>query len=86
MITIWKYPLELTYRQTITIPRYPTFLTAQMQGDTIVLWAQVITESEPVKYAIEIAGTGHELNSTAYIATVQQDQFVWHIFNGGEVK
>lgn len=39
--TIWKYPLAITDTQNVMMPEGAEILSAQMQGDTLCLWALV---------------------------------------------
>ena len=88
MKTIWKYPLELKDEQIIEVPVSSEFLHVGLQNDKICLWALVNSNSNYplVKKTILIRGTGHDIGGyytkKDYIGTVQQGQFVWHVFNG----
>lgn len=81
---IWKYPIELADFVIIEMPEGAEILTAQMQYGKLCLWALVDCEPELPKLnrEIEIIGTGNSIIEAPrrYIATVQQDIFVWHIF------
>lgn len=70
--------------QTVQMPTGAQILTAQMQGQTICLWALVDCEPELPKQnrEIEIIGTGTIIIEAPrhYIATVQCGQWVWHLF------
>ncbi len=81
--TIWKFPLEITDRQLVTMPDTFNPLSVQFQGDTLCLWAIVDPESETVARWITIHGTGHPVNDTGltFIGTAQDTHsLVWHIF------
>lgn len=83
MRTIYKYPLQLTGSQMLTLPSSARFLSVQLQGDQLCLWAEVNTGIGGVKdTVISIVGTGHVIPPGAvhYLGTVQQDQFVWHVY------
>jgi hypothetical protein len=79
---IWKYPLNISDSQTIMMPRGAIIITAQLQHGTPTLWAIVDPEKEKEPRKILIFGTGHEHQEIngVYINTVQQEQYVWHIF------
>jgi len=86
MKTIWKFPLELTDRQTIKMPIDAQILSVQSQGNVICLWA-IVDECDGnrlVPRTFFIAGTGNPLpcnpKSMAFIGTVQIVPFVWHVF------
>lgn len=83
MRTIYKYPLELTDNQLLTLPSSARPLSVQLQGDQLCLWAEVNTGVGGLKDAvISIVGTGHEIPRGAvhYLGTVQQAAFVWHVY------
>lgn len=82
---IYKYELEQTAYQEIAMPAGARILDAQMQGNTLVLWALVDpVVAIGVARSIEIYMTG-ELTPAdrKYIATVQRnDGIVIHIMEG----
>lgn len=80
--TIYKYELEITDRQEVRMSRTAEFLSVQMQGDKLCLWAMVRPNDAQASFEILIFGTGHTLPVPygRYIGTVQQGQFVWHVF------
>jgi hypothetical protein len=83
MLTIFKYPIKLEECQTLEVPRGARFLDGQLQNNTMVLWALVNPDLEAEKRDIVIYGTGRPIYNhleTEYIATIQKDEFVWHIF------
>lgn len=84
MSTIWKYPLEITDRQTLTMPAGAHLLTVQHQHGHLTLWAEVDPAAEPEDRTIAIVGTGNPMPSgtTAYLATAQAwvGHLVWHVF------
>lgn len=85
MRTIYKYPLQLTESQVLSLPSSAKPLSVQLQGDQLCLWADVppsgrfVVEKEVV---ISVVGTGHPIPPGAvnYLGTVQQGNFVWHIY------
>lgn len=85
MRTIYKYLLLLTDSQILHLPSSAKPLSVQLQGEQLCLWAEVppagqfVVEKEVV---ISIVGTGHPLPPGAvhYLGTVQQGQFVWHVY------
>ena len=81
-MVIWKYPLRLG-EQTLQVPEGAEALTAQMQGGRLTLWAKVNPEAEIGGRRVDVVGTGHphpHIERWAYLASVQQDVFVWHVF------
>lgn len=87
MNTIYKYPLRITDDQSIKMPEGAKILTAQMQGETLCLWAEVNPALPLERRFFEIIGTGNPLPSgmgasRTYINTVQSHggQLVWHVY------
>ena len=86
MKTIYKYNLEITDSQSITMPLNSEILSAKNQGNNLCIWALVDTDEDlNVTYEIEIFGTGNPIydNSTfrEFIDTcVMPNGLVWHLF------
>lgn len=80
---VWKYALELTAeRQKFNMPIGARTLTAQMQNGVITVWCLLYPLNPDAVKVFHIVGTGHgtvELGDQ-YIGTVQDDRFVWHVF------
>lgn len=74
-LRIWKWPLEITDRQTIMAPKHARLLTIQMQGDQPCLWALCSIDADYEPRTIHIYGTGNPVfeESGSYIATFQSD-------------
>lgn len=97
--TIWKFTVEVTDSPKIKVDgAFVRFLSARKSpfantyNGSIDLWAIVIPDPEMVQIVpIEIRGTGHPLRAerflgspeSAFIDTVIDDPFVWHVFRGG---
>lgn len=86
MKTIWKYPLKITDRQILNIPRGAQFLSVIEQDGTLMLYALVDPDFIEKQYEVLIRGTGNPIDEAYlrfcdFIGTVQMpDGFVWHIF------
>lgn len=87
MTAIYKYRLEITETQVVSMPKGAQILTAQMQDGYLCLWALVNTDKKSAMRSIVICGTGNPIPSGEdftqthrYIATVQEQEFVWHVF------
>lgn len=88
MITIWKYNLGPTYKQTLDIPRGfkvrhvgpPSPTAATMMG--VCIWLEVDNQAEQVPTDFYITGTGHQVPPGGnYCGTaVMGDQYVWHVW------
>lgn len=84
--TIWKFPLELTFRQSIVMPVGAEILTVQIQNEIPCLWA-LVNPDEVVEFRhIEIFATGTRFYDIIvprkYISTFQmgKGQLVYHAF------
>lgn len=81
MRTIWKWELEITDRQVISMPRDANALTVQIQNGKPCLWALVSPDCAKRDVPILIFGTGHPVqNDGHYIGTVQVGALVFHVF------
>lgn len=84
MVTVFKYPLELTDEQHVDIPAGAELLTVQVQHDAPTLWARVDTTRPAEQRLIRLAGTGHPNAVGRYLATIQLlgGTLVLHAFEG----
>lgn len=86
MKTIWKYPLAITDRQTITTKAGARFMSVQVQNDTPCLWLLVETNMPDEQVRLRIHGTGHEVyeseNLDGFLGTIQlhEGELVLHVF------
>jgi hypothetical protein len=90
--TIWKFPVPLAEKQSITVSKHAKFLCAKAQHGILTLWALVDNdELNKENVNIRIVGTGEPivfeynyLDSATYLDTVlMPDGLVWHVFTGG---
>lgn len=90
MTTIWKFPLALTDRQDVVMPRGARVLSVAEQHGKLCLWALVNPDADRVKRALRIAGTGHPCDARAahLVGTVlcAGGSLVWHVFDYGEIS
>ena len=84
---IWKYKLEGTDGQNISMPKGADILTVQVQDGLPFLWALVDPKAETEIRFIEIFGTGNPIlsdmgTSRKYISTFQmrEGRLVFHVF------
>ncbi len=85
MKTIYKYTLDLVDSQVIPMPIGARILNIQVQNGRICLWAIVEIGSRIERRTFVIQGTGNKLCKAVedrgyYMGTVQNNGFVWHIF------
>lgn len=81
---VYKYPLEITDRVTISMPQGARVLTVQMQHSNPCLWVWVDPDAPLEERTFRIAGTGHAIveRGAAYIGTFQMrhGDVVFHVF------
>lgn len=84
MKKIYKFPLNITDSQKISIDWDAKLLSVQMQENALTLWALVRTTNGTGYKTIRIFGTEHEIPDglhLSYIGTVQDSYGgVWHVF------
>lgn len=87
MKTIYKYPLEITDRQEIEMPREARILAVQVQNNVPCLWAVVDTELPLKERIFDTFGTGNPVDNYInythnYIGTyqVRGGSLVFHVF------
>jgi hypothetical protein len=84
MKTIHKFHLNITDSQPIMAGNSFTPLCVQTQNGVPTLWAEVDDEEPKTAHTIKMIGTGHEIKwedgRFIYLATIQIDVFVWHIY------
>ena len=90
-MTIWKFELELRQSQVVEMPADARILDVQVQGGALYLWALVDPRRDREERRVEIVGTGtpagHVLGEQLdYVATVQVESFVWHVFASGSPR
>lgn len=80
--TIWKYPLAMTGSQFLTVPRFHSLLTVQLQNGSPCLWAEVNPSSVTLEIEILCFSTGGPgpRPDHKYIATIQIGEYVWHFY------
>ena len=84
MSTIWKYPLEITDRQALSLPVGADILSVGNQNGTLMLWALVDPNNGVSARKIHIFGTGHQIGAypgkLRFIGTAFTGSLVWHVF------
>lgn len=85
MKKIYKYNLEVTDEQDITIPMGARILSVAEQRTNIVLYALVDPEAPPTLSHISIRGTGHDsdnLEDKRFLGTVNlcSGSLMFHVF------
>lgn len=83
MKTIYKYPIEITDEQTLSMPEGAQVLSAQMQGNTLCIWALVDSGNFNCDRRVRIFGTGNPVvldGNWKFVDSVHERIFVWHVF------
>lgn len=87
MLTVHKYPLEITDRQCISMPMGARVLKVDSQNGQPMIWALVDTERMMADHFVRIVGTGHPAEESVearnYLGTFFQGPLVWHVFAPG---
>lgn len=80
MKVIYKYKLE---SGPICLTKGAEILTIQLQNGYPYIWTLIDNKAEKDYKVLVILGTGQEMPENfdyKYIATFQQNTFVWHVF------
>lgn len=83
---IFKYPFALEGSPVLELPVGHRILEIQDQRGWLTLWALVDDRAPKERVQLKIVGTGKPIHPVErpenwiFIATVQQGEFVWHIF------
>jgi hypothetical protein len=83
MKTIYKYPIEITDEQTVSMPIGAQILSAQMQGTQLCIWVLVEVGNVNCNCRVRIFGTGNTVKldgNWKFVDSVQERIFVWHVF------
>ncbi len=81
MKVVYKYALTFPCCE-VAMPKAAQILSVQMQQNNMCLWALVDTEQPKELRYLEFHGTGNPFNpfGLVHVATIQEGQFVWHLF------
>jgi hypothetical protein len=82
-MVIWKFTLELTDIQKLTITEGAQILSVANQNGNLCLWVMLVPHLRKVKRTIEIIGTGNPIEEgieRKFIGTAVINPFVWHVF------
>lgn len=86
MKTIWKYILQVTDVQTLSMPKDAKVLTAKTQHGVPCIWVEVDPKASREDRIFQIIGTGHPISSNPshYLGTFQihGGDLVFHIYEG----
>jgi hypothetical protein len=92
MMKVFKYPIEVTDYQSVTLPQNAEILTVQVQNGMPCIWALVNPDNKAEVRKFRLAGTGHDISTDEarklnYIGTIQMrnGMLVFHLFEIKEV-
>jgi hypothetical protein len=86
MKTIFKYKIETTDEQTISMPQGAEILTVQIQNGDPHIWVLVDMTQDDVIRTIEVFGTGNPIRDPnaprRYVGTYQlrDGRLIFHVF------
>jgi len=77
---IWKYQLQITDEQIISVPAGSRPISVAEQNGKLCMWA-IVGSNRSAKMRIQVVGTGNPMPDVGdYIGTVVMGKFVWHVF------
>ena len=87
MEKIYKYELEITNLQSVSMPIGANVISANVQNGKLCIWALVDTRNSDKNKSIAVAGTGYEIDFTVsdydfyFVDTVMMsDILVLHVY------
>lgn len=83
MITVYKYPIQITDKQYLTLPNgYHIVHVGLDPTGAPCIWALVDTERSLIQETVYVVGTGHLLPFRAdrHLGSFVDGSFVWHVF------
>lgn len=84
MKSIWREPITLTEKQTLTAPGLRRILSISSERGALEAWFEVDTDAPERSLEIRVVGTGHPVPDEAvYIDTdiPAGGVFVWHFYS-----
>lgn len=89
MITIHKYPIQMSEDFTVRMPAGAKVIHVGVQAEQPFMWAQVDTEQPERDQAFGVFGTGHKMNDYRVANAPHVGSFmlaggvlVFHLFGG----
>jgi hypothetical protein len=85
MSVIYKYPLEITDRQSIAVQGFESILKVAEQHHNLYMWCIVNpTAGRTTQLSVEIVGTGNPMTDIQskdhFDSVLMSNGLVWHIF------
>jgi hypothetical protein len=87
-MTIWKYHIEITDRQIISVQAGAEIVHVGPDNDRVPsVWCLVDPEKPKEELTVFIVGTGMPIpNMTKYRGSFTDDPFVWHVFTPTDLR
>lgn len=85
MKTIYKYPIQITDEQEITMPIGAEVIHAGLDPQGMpCLWAKVESDNPTEDVSVLVVGTGNPImfHTERHVGSFVQGPFVWHVFLG----
>lgn len=80
-MVIYKFQIPLEEYFKVEIPLDATFLSAQLQNGSMQMWWLCPPNIKSTKcFRLFGTGTSFDLHDLTYLASIQMDGFVWHLF------
>jgi hypothetical protein len=84
---IFKYVIKIGNVNKVVMPSRAKILSVQMQGNELCIWAMVWDDNPDVVRTFVVRSTGEPLRDVeAYVGTVQNPPYVWHVFEHGSAQ
>lgn len=85
MTKVYKFPLDISDEQKVSMPEGAKVLTVQVQKGKPCIWAECNPDGLPVLRTFLIRGTGHPIDDEIekeYIGTIQmcEGSIIYHVF------
>lgn len=84
MKTIWKYVIEITDRQKLTVPGDAKIIHAGLDPSaTPCVWVEVTPAASDAQIEIYIFGTGNPMDARAiqHHGSFVMGEYVWHVYS-----
>ena len=81
--TIWKFPIAVRDKVTMTMPEGAEIIHVAMQGEQPTMWAIVDPSAMQISRHFYIFGTGNQIQSPSkHVGTffMLDGTLVWHVF------
>lgn len=81
-MTVWKFTFDRN--SLVSLPQGAKFLHAEYFGDRWTTWWLVDPQAEREPRRFGTVGTGWDIESGKYLATVRDGSLIWHLFEVGK--